>query len=94
MSSLSETLNFRAFYPVSGLSFNGVPMHKVRARATGEKRPPKKDEWYLSGSIIAAYRAAEDMTTPLWIAEMFEVKSVITYEVIRPLGRMQIRKEK
>lgn len=35
---------------------------------TGEKRPPRKGEYYLSGAIIAAYRAYENMNTPQYIA--------------------------
>jgi hypothetical protein len=36
--------------------------------ATGEKRPPKAGEFYLSGAIIEAYRASKDMTAPYLIA--------------------------
>jgi len=37
-------------------------------RWTGEKRPPKEGEYFLSGSVIEAYRAAKDGTTPCCIA--------------------------
>ena len=36
--------------------------------ATGEFRPPKAGEWYLSGAIIEAYKARADFTTACWIA--------------------------
>ena len=36
--------------------------------ATGDKRPPRRDEWYLSGAIVQAWRAPSDLTSPYWIA--------------------------
>lgn len=38
---------------------------------TGEKRPPRKDEWYLSGAIPAAYRARADLDTAYLIMRPF-----------------------
>lgn len=35
---------------------------------TGEKRPPKAGEWYLSGSIIAPYQSLGDMPYAYHIA--------------------------
>ena len=37
-------------------------------RATGEFRPPKKAEFYLSGAVVHAYRAPNDLSTAYWIA--------------------------
>lgn len=37
---------------------------------TGEKRPPKKGEWFLSGAIVEAYRAKADISTPMHIAKL------------------------
>ena len=42
----------------------------VRAVATGEKRPPRKGEWFLSGSFIEAYRAENDLTPSYDIARL------------------------
>lgn len=42
--------------------------------ATGEFRPPKKGEHYLSGAVVHAYRAPNDLSTSYWIAH--EVKIV------------------
>lgn len=42
----------------------------VRAVWTGEKRPPKRGEWYLSGAIVEAYRAPNDLSTPFHIARL------------------------
>lgn len=42
---------------------------KKRYRWNGEKRPPHKGEFYLSGSTIIAYRAGGDLSYPYHIAE-------------------------
>ena len=36
--------------------------------ATGEFRPPNKGEWFLSGAIIEAYHAHNDLSLSYWIA--------------------------
>ena len=59
--------------------------NNVRARWTGEKRPPRKGEWYLSGSIIEAYRAANDLLTPYHIAELVKTRTIVTTKVEHPL---------
>ena len=41
---------------------------------TGEKRPPKAGEFYLSGAVIEAHRSPGDMSHPYHIA----------HEVLRP----------
>lgn len=41
---------------------DGHNISTSRVRATGEKRCPKKGEWFLSGSKIAAYYSLTDMT--------------------------------
>jgi hypothetical protein len=46
-----------------------------RAVFTGEKRPPRKGEWYLSGSIITAYKAPNDLSTPYHIARLVRVET-------------------
>ena len=47
----------------------GVPTRRSRCyRATGEFRAPRKGEYYLSGAIIMAYRAPNDLTQAYWIA--------------------------
>lgn len=49
-----------------------------RAVATGETRPPKAGEWYLSGAIVAAYRAPSDFSHPYPIARIVRVRQVVT----------------
>lgn len=47
------------------LRYNEKFTHAVM---TGEFRPPRKGEWYISGAIPAAYRARNDLSTPYHIA--------------------------
>jgi hypothetical protein len=48
----------------------------VKALWTGEKRAPRKGEWYLSGAVVEAYRAKGDMQTPYHIARLVKVRTV------------------
>jgi|tagenome__1003787_1003787.scaffolds.fasta_scaffold20914069_2 hypothetical protein len=48
----------------------GMTPSTTKARATGERRPPKRGEWYLSGAIIEAHRAPNDYTMPFMIARL------------------------
>jgi len=41
---------------------------------TGEKRCPKKGEWYLSGAVVEAYRALNNLTTEYHIAKLVAVE--------------------
>lgn len=62
----AEKLRRDATYP--GEFVFGAPGRK-RYRWNGEKRPPRKGEFYLSGSIITAYQARGDLSYPYHIAE-------------------------
>jgi hypothetical protein len=48
----------------------------VKAIQTGEFRPPRQGEWYLSGAIVEAYRAPNDLTTDYFLARLVKVKTV------------------
>lgn len=50
----------REVYPVIGK--DGYEISSLRGRMTGEYRPVRKGEWYLSGAITACYRAGADTT--------------------------------
>jgi len=54
------------------------------AVATGEKRPPKAGEWFLSGAIVEAYKAANDLSSPYPIAQLTVVieTNVKRYDVV------------
>lgn len=55
-----------------------VDKRNIKAKSTGEFRCPKKGEWYLSGAIINAYKAHNDLTTPYHIARLVRTKTVTT----------------
>ncbi len=42
----------------------------IRAMATGEMREPRKGEGFLSGAIIEAYRAYNDLSSEYNIAKL------------------------
>lgn len=55
----------------TGSYFGEYTGRRLRGRsyqATGEFRAPKQGEYYLSGAIVTAYRAAQDLSTAYWIA--------------------------
>jgi hypothetical protein len=55
------------------------PSHRfernLRAERTGEMRKPRKGEWYLSGAIIEAYRAPNDLTVAYPIARIVKTRT-------------------
>ena len=51
----------------------------IRFVKTGEKRPPKKGEYYLSGAIPEGYKAFNDMTEPRYILRKAKVELVPAY---------------
>lgn len=51
-----------------------VPSLRIMAVFTGEKRRPKKGEWYLSGAVVEAYRAPNDLPTEFHIAKLVLVE--------------------
>lgn len=53
-----------------------VPLRNMVAFNTGEKRPPRKGEYYLSGAIVAAYRAENDLSTEYYIAELISKEEI------------------
>ena len=68
---------------MSAFDVDRMPNHEyhvfrrsVKAKWTGEKRCPKQGEWYLSGSIIEAYRAPNDLPTPYHIARLVRTETI------------------
>ena len=59
-------------------------IHMLKAIRTGDFRAPLKGEWYLSGSVPAAYKAPNDFDIKFYIAKLVlvEEKTVTTYKVI------------
>jgi hypothetical protein len=63
-------------YPGELLDRVGGKDRDVRYKATGEYRPPCRGEYYLSGAIVAAYHAPNDLTTSYWIAKPGRISTV------------------
>lgn len=59
----------KPFYPISS-DYKYEPAYHNVAVPTGEFRFPKKGEWFLSGSIIEAYLAPNNLTSAYYIARL------------------------
>lgn len=66
-----------------GPSMGGFRPKSMRAVWTGEMRPPRKGEWYLSGAIVEAYRAPNDLSTPYHIAKLVKVEERIVKVIVQ-----------
>jgi hypothetical protein len=53
-----------------------------RAIRTGEMRPPKAGEWYLSGAIPEAYRTKHDLTSNYHILRLVRVHTRTVTEIV------------
>ena len=80
-----EVLSIKVLYPLAfSLSdHNGANPNFKLAQWTGTIRPPKKGEYFLSGPVIAAYRALHDMADAYPIARLVEVQPATTMKIIR-----------
>lgn len=73
-------------YPIAAFQDKAIAGHRPssgfhkRAVATGEYRPPKSGEWYLSGAIVEAYYAPNDLSTDYAIARIVTCRQV--WEVV------------
>lgn len=79
MSDTSEVMRRGAWYPVENRG------DRVAAKWDGKpKRCPRAGEYYLSGAVITAYRAYNDLNTEFYIAEVWEVETErVTFPVKR-----------
>lgn len=71
----NRTVQLNTYYPL-GAAELFYDKNKYRVKATGEFRPPKNGEWYLSGAIVEAYRAHVDLSTPYHIGKLVSGKTV------------------
>lgn len=53
-------------------------MKDRRVQYTGEKRCPKKGEYFLSGAIVEGYKAPNDLSTVYHIGKLVKVKTTTT----------------
>jgi hypothetical protein len=68
-------------FPISSPYSVINPLYSFRVRYTGEKRCPKKGEWYISGAIPEGYLAPSDLSYPMHIGVPVRV-SVKTVETV------------
>lgn len=70
------------YYPLADY-LPGRERHvQYMAKWTGEKRPPREGEWFLSGCPVDAYRARVDLFTPYHIAQVVQVERTVTYHEV------------
>lgn len=67
----------QGFYYVEGKPNN------IRAIDSGEKRPPKKGEYYLSGVPVQAWLAHHDLRDSFHIARLVEGEEIKTFKIKR-----------
>lgn len=80
MSDNSEKLQRNKVYPCADQPRGHMRRH-VGAVWSGERRPPKAGEWYLSGALIEAFRARNDLIPSYPIAKIHKVKRITTVEL-------------
>lgn len=86
-----DTLKPEAFYSVNDripsdiLDKLGGKRENIRAIYVGEKRMPKKGEWYLSGAIIEAYCAFNDLSAVFPIAKLVQIKKITITRIVKEM---------
>ena len=71
-------------YPVMDFHSENM-MGKLRGISTGEFRPPKQGEWYISGAIPEVYHAKNNLLTPFHIARLVKVEQITTEKIVEYL---------
>jgi hypothetical protein len=54
----------------------------IMVETSGEFRPPKAGEWYISGAIPAGYYTKNNLSTAYNIAQRVRVKKVVLIKVL------------
>ena len=72
-------------FPVApdGVMERSYPARWYRVESTGEYRPPRKGEWYISGAIPEGYKTENDLTVKHQIGRLVEVKTEVNLVVVR-----------
>jgi hypothetical protein len=63
-------------------SHNNNSLIKIGAIRTGEKRPAKAGEWFISGAIPEAYRMPNDSTVTQTIAKLITYRLETVVKVV------------
>lgn len=66
------------------LFFQGKQLfrNQIQAIYAGEKRQPRKGEWYLSGNPVEAYHAPNDLHGVFHIAQLVITEEVTTTRIL------------
>lgn len=69
------------------------PIVGIAAVATGDVRCPKKGEWYLSGAIVEAYKAPNDIPSKYQIAALVQIETKIEtrVKILSPIPRKKFK---
>lgn len=80
----AQRLRVGKLYPVAfGESLPvGHDRRAARVRATGERRAPRRGEWFLSGAVIEGYRASADLATEYPMGVLVRGEYVATWREI------------
>jgi hypothetical protein len=75
---MERTVRRDGLYPIAeGETLpTGMARSATMARWSGEVRCPRKGEWFLSGAIVEAYRAPNDLTMGYHIARLVQGRMV------------------
>ena len=97
----SDKLTRTGYYPVVDFvpGFERTFVHGticgkgIAGRWTGEKRPPRKGEYYISGAIPQVYRAPNDLRQEHAIARLVRLKVEVRYDITeQPLLHPRLQK--
>ena len=73
-----KTLGIELGKPLSMDFACSIPSQIMGVR-TGDKRQPRKGEWYLSGNPAEVYRAPNDLSTDFLIMRLVKVRTETKY---------------
>jgi hypothetical protein len=65
----------KGYFPGEFAFIVGSKKTDIKYKATGEFRAPKRGEFYLSGAIVAAYKAPNDLNSEYWIAAPVQMET-------------------
>lgn len=84
LKALGIALMFDAEFCFNRWFYDGMPLarNRVMATPTGEKRQPRRGEWYLSGAVVEAYRAQSDLHGVFHIARLAVVEETTSIKEI------------
>lgn len=65
-----------------GFSGSFANPNEIAAIDSGNFRPPRKGEWYLSSAVVGAYRTPSDLSVPCCIARLVRIEKAETVKIV------------